>query len=261
MQLELITHTPTSDPRPTPILFVHGAWHGAWCWEDYFLPYFAQCGYVSYALSWRGHGKSEGREKLWRTRASGYVADIAQVVEQIGKPSVLVGHSMGGYIVQKYLESRDAPAAVLLASLPAAGMIRLVLKWMRHQPLDLLKTTVTWNAYPLVGSLDRAHQAFFSPDMSGPQVERYFQYIQGESFWAGQDATWLNLPRPRKVKTPMLVLGGTSDTIFSRSEVEATAHAYHTTAEFFDMAHDMMLERGWQAVAHRIIQWLGERGL
>ncbi|MBI5715520.1 MAG: alpha/beta hydrolase, partial [Chloroflexi bacterium] len=47
MQLELITRQPASNPRPTPLLFVHGAWHGAWCWAEYFLPYFAQHGYVS----------------------------------------------------------------------------------------------------------------------------------------------------------------------------------------------------------------------
>jgi len=27
------------------------------------------------------------------------------------------------------------------------------------------------------------------------------------------------------------------------------------------MAHDMMLEAGWQSVADRILRWLGDRGL
>ena len=40
MQLEVITHKPKA-VSSTPILFVHGAWHGAWCWEN-FLPYFAE---------------------------------------------------------------------------------------------------------------------------------------------------------------------------------------------------------------------------
>jgi hypothetical protein len=41
MPLEIITCHPETDPHPTPVLFVHGAWHGAWCWEKFFLPYFA----------------------------------------------------------------------------------------------------------------------------------------------------------------------------------------------------------------------------
>jgi len=41
MQLEVITRKPKAAASSTPILFVHAAWHGAWCWEN-FLPYFAE---------------------------------------------------------------------------------------------------------------------------------------------------------------------------------------------------------------------------
>jgi pimeloyl-ACP methyl ester carboxylesterase len=50
MKLEIISHEPKEGTRPTPILFVHGAWHGAWCWEENFLPYFAGKGYSTNAL-------------------------------------------------------------------------------------------------------------------------------------------------------------------------------------------------------------------
>jgi pimeloyl-ACP methyl ester carboxylesterase len=49
MQLEVIANA-KNETRPAPILFVHGAWHAAWCWEN-FLPYFAQQGYAAYAIS------------------------------------------------------------------------------------------------------------------------------------------------------------------------------------------------------------------
>ena len=61
-----------------------------------------------------------------------------------------------------------------------------------------------------------------------------------------------NLPRPKKVKTPILVLGASKDTVFSPAEVKATARAYNTTADIFnDMAHDMMLDPKWESVAER----------
>ena len=63
MHLEVVTHTPKTAMRSTPLLFVHGAWHGAWCWEENFLPYFAQAGYHSHALDLRGHGKSGGADR------------------------------------------------------------------------------------------------------------------------------------------------------------------------------------------------------
>jgi hypothetical protein len=44
--------------------------------------------------------------------------------------------------------------------------------------------------------------------------------------------------------------------------VQATARAYGAEAHVFPaMAHDMMLEPGWQTVADRILAWLAERGL
>ena len=71
-----------------------------------------------------------------------------------------------------------------------------------------------------------------------------------------------DLPEPQRVTTPMLVLGAEADRALAQDEVRATARAHGTDAQFFgDMGHDMMLEPGWQAVAERIIQWLGHRGL
>ena len=29
------------------LLFVHGAWHGAWCWAEHFLDFFAAQGYAA----------------------------------------------------------------------------------------------------------------------------------------------------------------------------------------------------------------------
>ena len=41
-----------------PILLVHGAWHGAWCWEETYLDYFADAGRETWAMDLRGHGGS-----------------------------------------------------------------------------------------------------------------------------------------------------------------------------------------------------------
>ena len=98
--------------------------------------------------------------------------------------------------------------------------------------------------------------------MAPDEVERHFARLQQESFRFELDSMLLALPRPKKVKAPMLVLAAANDRVFSVAEAKATARAYHTEAEVFpDMAHDMMLEPGWQNVAERIVAWLQERGL
>jgi hypothetical protein len=35
---EVLTRLPAGKARPTPLLFIHGAYAAAWCWEDHFLP-------------------------------------------------------------------------------------------------------------------------------------------------------------------------------------------------------------------------------
>ena len=56
MMPAMITRQPSGVQKPYPIVFVHGAWHGAWCWEEHFLDYFAQHGYVVLAFDLRQHG-------------------------------------------------------------------------------------------------------------------------------------------------------------------------------------------------------------
>src|SRR5687767_8625130 len=107
VQLEVLSKLPTGEARPTPLLFVHGAWHAAWCWDEYFMPYFASVGYASYAVSWRGHGGSQKRGSLKTTPLSALVADVKQaadyVWEQTGARPVVIGHSLGAFVVQRYV--------------------------------------------------------------------------------------------------------------------------------------------------------------
>jgi pimeloyl-ACP methyl ester carboxylesterase len=56
--LEVIDKGSLSRTHPSPLLFVHGGQHAAWCWDENFLDYFAAEGYRAVALSLRGHGTS-----------------------------------------------------------------------------------------------------------------------------------------------------------------------------------------------------------
>ncbi len=262
MKLEIISREPKGVSRPTVILFVHGAWHGAWCWEENFLPYFAGKGYTAHALSLRGHGKSEGPAHYSLMRIADYVADVAQVVGQLPEKPVLVGHSMGGLVVQKYLEAHTAPAAVLLASVPVKGVFRTTLRIARRHPLAFLKANLTWSLYPIICTAERTQEAFFSADLPPDRLNKYFNLLQDESYLAFLDMMLFNLPNPKKVSTDLLILGAEDDSIFLPDEIEATAKAYNKRPEIFKgMAHDMMLENKWPFVADRIIEWLGEKGI
>jgi pimeloyl-ACP methyl ester carboxylesterase len=262
MHLEIITEESASAGHSTPILFVHGMWHAGWCWEEHFLGYFAQHGYASNALSLRGHGGSEGYERLRWASINDYVSDVAQVIDQMKVSPVLIGHSMGGMIVQKYLESHDAPAAVLLASAPPKGVLPATLRVALRHPLAFLKASMTLSMFQVIGTPRLAQDLLFSDDMPAEKMRPYASRLQDESFRAYLDMTALSLPRPELIKTPILVIGAADDRFISARNIQSTAQAYHTQAEVFPhMAHDMMLESGWQGAADLIIDWLNKQGL
>lgn len=259
MHLEHITQEPATRRYNTPLLFIHGAWHGAWCWQEYFMPYFAEQGFQVHALSLRNHGQSESSGSIRWRRGHEYVADVHQIVQAIGTPPVLIGHSMGGYIVQKYLQKYTAPAAVLVAPCPSRGVIGTTVRTGIRHPLALLKTNLQLRLWPIIETPALAHDAFFPKSMPKEQVNAYFARMQDESFFAFLDMLF-NVPRPKRVTPlPMLVVGGEVDTIFTQEEIISTARAYNATLKLFPgVAHDMMLDPQWQTVAAMIAKWLKE---
>ncbi len=259
MKLEMISREPVGTRRPTPLLFIHGMVHTAWCWDRHFLPWFAQHGYASHAVNLRGHGKSDGRERLRWTRIADFVEDVANAVHELPSPPVLIGHSMGGFIIQKYLERHTAPAAVLLSSPSPSGLLPTALRIARRHPLVFARTNLTLSLLPVIAERELAREAFFSPDLPDELMTEYWGQMQNESYRAFVDMVALDLPRPRMVKTRLLVLGAERDNMLSASEIRSTARAYGAPCEIVPgVAHDSMLELRWQGVASRILAWLNE---
>jgi pimeloyl-ACP methyl ester carboxylesterase len=259
--LEVIAKGCASESHPVPLLFVHGAWYAAWCWDEHFLNFFADKGYSALAVSLRGHGSSPTPKPLRACTLAEYVEDVTSVADSLPTRPVVIGHSMGGLIVQKYLESHDAFAGVLMASLPPRGALGSGLRWMKRHPWHFIKLSITGKSLAYVNTPQLARERFFTAQMPDSQVIDYATRLQEESGRAGIGSV-LNRARPKRVTTPLLVLGADDDGATTPAEVRATAHAYRTEAEFFpNMGHAMMLEPGWAAVAERVHTWLGTHGL
>jgi pimeloyl-ACP methyl ester carboxylesterase len=261
--LEVIDKGSATDSYPVPLLFVHGAWHGAWCWDEHFLDYFAEKGYRALAMSLRGHGKSLAPKPMQFCSIRDLVDDVDSVAASLPARPVVIGHSMGGFVVQKYLESHEAPAGILLASEPPRGAGGFLRRCFKRHPWFATRTILTTKSLRGVNTPKRAREYFYSAKTPEADVVRYTARI-GEEY-AGRltlDQTLLDLPEPERVITPLLVLGAACDGCFTAEEIHATARAYRTDAEIFpSMGHNMMLEPGWQAVAERIDSWLTSQGL
>lgn len=254
--LEIIEDGPPGGGKGRPLLFVHGAFAGAWCWSKHFLPYFAAQGYRACALSLSGHGGSPGRERLDWLSIADYVRDLEQAVAAVGGNPVLIGHSMGGFVVQKYLERASAPGVVLMASVPPQGLLSASIALAFSNPglfADLNSMLHRGRA-----SFATLQHALFASAIAPDELQAYYRLMQPESQRAMWDMTFFDLPRlTRERCPPMLVLGAESDLLVPPSQAEQAARAYGTQAEIFPaMGHVMMLEARWQKVAERIIDWL-----
>jgi hypothetical protein len=73
-------------------------------------------------------------------------------------------------------------------------------------------------------------------NISEDKLTTYFSRMQNESYRAYLDMMVLNLPRPKRVKVPIPVLGAANDTLLSLGEIEAMGWAYDTQAEIFPVA-------------------------
>jgi pimeloyl-ACP methyl ester carboxylesterase len=238
----------------TGILLVHGAWHGPWCWDG-FAQRLAGHGHQVHAVQLRGHDGSPGR--IWH-RVRDYVADVGEAASRFAAPPVLVGHSLGGLVVQKYLERHPAPGAVLLASVPPGGMLLPAARLAARHPLVSLQATLLLRLRPLVATRKLVRELFFSPDTPQELVDDTFGCLQDESYLTLLDplVVW---PRPHRVQAPVLVLGAERDGFFTAGEVHRTARAYRTRAEIYPgMGHNLMLDTGWPQVADRIHTWISE---
>lgn len=256
MELEVISKSPTAPGALPPILLLHGAWHGAWSWQGNFLDYFADNGWETHALSLRGHGQSEGKENIRRWTIADYVSDVHQVVNSLRSEPVLVGHSMGGFVIQKYLEQHSAKAAVLLAPVPPSGTLTFNLRVLRRHPLIWFLVNLLKRTYPVVKKPAHAREWLFSENIPEEKLAAHHAKLQEESYRASLDMLLFNLPKPHLVNTPVAVLGAENDNIFSVKDVEKTARAYGVKAKIFQkMAHNMMSETNWQDVAEWILRW------
>ena len=84
-------------------VLVHGAWHGAWCW-DKVAPLLEQAGHEVVRFDLPGHG--EDRTPAAEVTLEGYTGRVVEALDALAEPVVLVGHSLSGTVISQAAERR-----------------------------------------------------------------------------------------------------------------------------------------------------------
>ncbi|MBI5376012.1 MAG: alpha/beta fold hydrolase [Candidatus Schekmanbacteria bacterium] len=245
--------------RLSPILFIHGAFHGSWLYH-HFQDYFARHGFDTYALNWKGHYLSEPDPDLGKRSIIDAVEDAEKVVKQvIKKTPILVGHSMGVLISLKFAERNDAKLAVLLDGAPYrkiyldAGLDKVLTKEGIEKNFNITED------YRFILPRKNAAQSFFDPELTGKdEMSRYLTLVQEESGKILIDVFTGKIEvNSEIIKIPLYVLGKAfSPTGHRLNEMKARDLRAKDCRVFEKMSHDMMLQKDWRDYADIILGWI-----
>jgi len=246
--------------RP-PLLFIHGGFAGAWCWDVHFLDWFAVNGWECHAPSLRGHGGSEGHDDIHLFGIDDYVADIVHVARGLDGPPVLIGHSMGGFVAQRYLEQHPAIAAILLAPVPATGLAGAGLAMALGNPALFWDVGLAHEFGRKAPSPAVLFEAVYGhrPDDG---FSRYGDRFTDESHRAWADmCNAAFLDGAQIPDMPIKVIGGEADRLIPPAFIRSAARMLGERAEMMPgLGHALMLEPGWDDVAGRMAGWLAGQG-
>ncbi len=141
-------------------VLVHGAWHGAWCWERV-IPPMQAAGHEVVAIDLPAHGAD--RSAPWSATLRSYAECIVSAARGLSQKPFVVGHSMGGIAITDAAGSQPeafAGLVYLCAFVPRIG--DSLLKLGRQDP----NSRVARNLLPGLAGLQirtgRAQSVFYN---------------------------------------------------------------------------------------------------
>ena len=184
----------------------------------------AERGVSVWALDQRGHGRSPGK-RGHVSRFAQFVSDVAALRKLVGgeeqAPQLLFGHSVGGAVVLRYLETAPEGLAGAIVSSPFLAFAMAVPPWKRALARILLDL---YPALPVATGLNVAHlstdPAVGQAALSDPLYHRVMTPRAYREILLAQAAV---LAEGRRIGVPLLVLLAGDDRIASRAASEAFA--------------------------------------
>ena len=245
--LELVEYQPDERCGP-PLLFVHGAFTAAWCWEVAYLPYFAEAGFPAFAVSLSGHGASGGHERLNALTLEDYADDVAEAVDAMDEPPIIIGHSMGGLVADIALRRGvEAAGLVLLAAVPPTGLTPSALQMMVSQPRLAWHLGMAQVTGPRALEPEEAQAALFAGAEPAEPAREASRRMQPESQVALFQMGLPRWPRLGGFRAPVAVIGAAEDVVIPPWMVRATGWLHGVTPRWIpETGHAVMLEPRWQ---------------
>lgn len=251
------------------IVFVHGMYLTPNSWDEW-ETHFQDLGFTTYSPAWPLHDLPVDEQNALHPNSSLGTLTLPMLLQHyrdfiatLDEAPILIGHSMGGLVVQLLLEENSAAAGIVIHSAPPFGVISIEPKFLKASwpilnpalnPSEPSKLTFKQFQYGFVNGMDLTIQQ-----------DAYAHYCVPDSLRVGRSS----LTSAAKVDTsvsraPLLIIAGGRDNTVTASTNYANFRLYHKTPaitdykQFPDRNHWTLKQDGWQAVADYTANWIEE---
>lgn len=250
---------------PKTVMLIHGAWLNARSWDGFKARYEAR-GYAVTAPDWPFDDRPP--EELRRAPAKelaglgqrAIVAHYEALIGALPEPPILIGHSLGGVIVQHLLDRGLGQAGVAINPAPTPGV--------PLGPHAIVSAFPVFSdpfsgrkALQMSRKFFRTRFAQTAPaDQSEALYDRYIVPTPGKVYWDGvinaMSIHWANAAR-----APLLLIGGELDLIADASMTRAIYAKQKLAPSQTELrilpgrSHWTCLDPGWEEVADLALDW------
>lgn len=252
------------------IVFIHGMYMNPLSWEHW-MDFFQSRGYKCLAPAWPGRDlsvdtlrKQHPDPQLGHLTLNDVLIHYSSVIRALPEKPILIGHSMGGLVVQLLLQRDLAAAGVAIDSAPPMGVLTskwpfLKSNWPHINPFvsqrDLIEMTFPRFQYTFVNGM-----------LLSEQHLAYERYVVPESRRVPRDSLLAKIdfkqPHP-----PLLLIAGSADHLIPASLNRTNYRRYKSSSseiafkEFAGRTHFIVGQEGWEEVAGFILNWLSDKDI
>jgi pimeloyl-ACP methyl ester carboxylesterase len=250
-----------------PVVFVHGMYMTPLCWENW-LAYFKVKGWPCSAPAWPGRERSvqslrqaHPDPELGKLTLSAVVDHYARLLEAMPEKPILIGHSMGGLVVQLLLQRGLAAGGIAIDSAPPQGVFSP--KWSFLKANFPHINPFKNQSQPILMTFERFQYAFVNGMDTKDQRAAYERYVVPESRRVPRESLGRTARIDfQKLHAPLLFIAGSQDNIIPPSLNRANFKRYALNSSITDIQvfpgrnHFIIGQSSWEEIAGFILTWL-----
>jgi pimeloyl-ACP methyl ester carboxylesterase len=238
------------------------------CWEQW-TDYFGRKGYKCLAPAWPGRDqavdvlrKNHPDPQLGQLTLVKVVDHYANTLQGLEEKPILIGHSMGGLVVQLLLQRHAAAAGIAIDSAPPMGVFTTRWSFLKSNWPHI--TPFVSPNRPIEMTFERFQYAFVNGLPLAEQRSAYEKYVVPESRRVPRQSLTANV-NFKKLHPPLLLVAGSADHIIPASLNKSNYARYRRSPsitdfkEFAGRTHFTIGQKNWQEVADFVLAWLDEK--